>query len=101
MIHKMKLAAEPYELVKAGIKTIELRLNDEKRQKIVPGDIIIFINNETKHQITVTCTNLYKYDCFEDLFLNYSSRNDFGLGTTDVNDMVNKMHQIYSPEKES
>lgn len=96
----MKLATEPYELVKAGIKTIELRLNDEKRQKIVPGDIIIFINNETKHQITVTCTNLYKYDCFEDLFLNYSSRNDFGLGATDVNDMVNKMRQIYSPEKE-
>ena len=34
MIHKMKLHNGPYELIKKGIKTIELRLYDEKRQKI-------------------------------------------------------------------
>ena len=42
MIHTMKLDAEPFEKIKNGSKTVELRLFDEKRQKIKPGDIIEF-----------------------------------------------------------
>ena len=34
MIHMMKLNDEPFTLIKAGTKVIELRLNDEKRRKI-------------------------------------------------------------------
>ena len=30
--HEMKLNKEPFESIQAGTKTIELRLNDEKRQ---------------------------------------------------------------------
>lgn len=101
MIHRMKLDPEPYLLIKSGVKKIELRLNDEKRQQINPGDFIIFINKETKHQITVKCINIQKYKTFEEMFLSHEDLNNFGLGTTNVNDMVDKMHQIYSTEKES
>ena len=33
MIHMMKLNDEPFTLIKAGTKVIELRLNDEKKKK--------------------------------------------------------------------
>lgn len=34
MLHRMKLKSEPFYAMKAGYKSIELRLNDEKRQKL-------------------------------------------------------------------
>ena len=43
--HNMKLygfAGESFRMISTGIKTIELRLYDEKRRKILPGDRIIF-----------------------------------------------------------
>ena len=39
---EMKLDKEPFEKIKSGEKTIELRLYDEKRRKIRVGDIIVF-----------------------------------------------------------
>ena len=33
-LHKMKLNAEPFDMIKQGEKTIELRLNDEKRRQV-------------------------------------------------------------------
>lgn len=44
MIHEMKLNNEPFTLIKAGTKVIELRLNDEKRRKLAVGDKIEFTN---------------------------------------------------------
>lgn len=47
MIHNMKLNPEPFELISSGQKTIELRLNDEKRQRIKISDEIIFTKTKT------------------------------------------------------
>ena len=41
----MKLNAYPFEMIKSGEKTIEIRLFDEKRQQIKAGDKIVFTNN--------------------------------------------------------
>lgn len=46
MTHHMKLNPSPYAAIKSGRKNIELRLNDEKRQKIQVGDEIIFTNTQ-------------------------------------------------------
>ena len=43
MIHRMNLDSNPFEMIKNGTKTIELRLNDDKRRKIKVGDYIIFL----------------------------------------------------------
>lgn len=43
MLHEMRLLEEPFELIKAGKKIIEIRLNDEKRQKVSIGDEIVFL----------------------------------------------------------
>ncbi len=40
MIHYMNLADDPFEQIASGNKTIELRLYDEKRQKIKVNDFI-------------------------------------------------------------
>ena len=42
MLHQMKLKRSPFEKIKDGSKTIELRLYDEKRQKVKIGDFIEF-----------------------------------------------------------
>lgn len=44
MEHSMKLNAEPFEAIRNHKKTVEIRLNDEKRQKVKIGDTIVFTN---------------------------------------------------------
>ncbi len=39
MKYKMNLNDEPFHLIKKGTKTIELRLNDEKRQLLKENDL--------------------------------------------------------------
>lgn len=67
----MRLHNSPFELIKSGTKTIELRLNDEKRRLINIGDIIIFENRTTNEQIHVKVVNLHKYDSFEKLYKHF------------------------------
>ena len=42
MTYEMNLNRQPFDMIKSGRKTIELRLNDEKRKNIVAGDKIKF-----------------------------------------------------------
>ena len=44
MAHYMNLQPQPFEMIAEGYKTIELRLLDEKRQKIAVGDVLVFTN---------------------------------------------------------
>ncbi len=37
-MHQMKLQNSPFQKIQKGMKTIELRLYDEKRQKVKVGD---------------------------------------------------------------
>ncbi len=69
MIHYMKLNQQPFDMIYSGIKTIELRLNDEKRSRIKIGDTIVFSNvlNPEK-QMNVIVVNVYKFATFEELY---------------------------------
>ena len=44
MIHYMNLNNRPFQLIKNGSKSVEMRLYDEKRAKIKVGDQISFTN---------------------------------------------------------
>ena len=46
MTHQMKLNDAPFEMIEQRMKTIELRLWDEKRRSIAIGDKIAFIHAE-------------------------------------------------------
>lgn len=67
-IHSMKLKPAPFEMIKSGKKTIELRLYDEKRQLIKPGDIIIFTNTSTGEILEKTVLKLHLFDSFTELY---------------------------------
>ena len=47
MKHYMKLQNDPFTKIKNKTKTIEMRLNDEKRRKIKIHDLIEFTNIKT------------------------------------------------------
>ena len=71
MIYNMKLKNKPFEMIKKGTKTIELRLNDEKRKLINEKDIIIFENMITKELIKTEVIRLHKYPSFEKLYKHF------------------------------
>ena len=64
----MNLHNEPYELIKNETKTIELRLNDEKRQNLKEKDLIEFTNRTTNETMLVEIEKLYHYNSFAELY---------------------------------
>ena len=69
--HIMSLTPSPMESVREGMKTIELRLYDEKRQKISIGDTIKFINTQDALEtLFVKVEDLFVFDSFEELYKN-------------------------------
>ena len=66
--HEMMLHPSPFEKIKNGVKNIELRLFDEKRQMIKAGDDIIFTNTVNGEKICATVKNLHLFGSFEELY---------------------------------
>lgn len=71
-MHYMKLHNDPFNLIKSGTKTIKLRLNDLKRQKIKVDDLIEFTNRITDEKMVVRVVDLIKFNNFSDLYKNIS-----------------------------
>jgi len=67
-VHEMKLKPSPFEKIKSGQKTIELRLYDEKRQQIKVGDGITFTNTSTGEQVRAIVRKLHRFDSFAELY---------------------------------
>ena len=68
MIHYMKLFAQPFEQIQTGKKTIELRLNDEKRQKIAVGDTIVFSCVNSEKTLTAKVLDVHRFPTFRELY---------------------------------
>lgn len=69
MIHKMRLRAEPFMKIYSGEKTVELRLNDEKRQQVKTGDFIEFSRlDNADEKIVVEVTALHHFRNFQELY---------------------------------
>ena len=69
MWHEMRLYYDPFDKIRNGEKTIELRLNDEKRRKIRVGDTICFHRYEREYDVIIcTVTDLYRFNSFEELY---------------------------------
>ena len=72
MKHEMKLNNGSFERIKNGTKTIELRLNDEKRQKIQLGDKIKFLKEpDLTESFDAKVVGLLRYQSFEEMFNDY------------------------------
>ncbi|MBM7636888.1 ASCH domain-containing protein [Streptococcus saliviloxodontae] len=68
MIHEMLLAPEPFEKIKSGQKTIELRLYDDRRQAITIGDQICFYRLGDEVQLNTEVVALHIFDDFTQLY---------------------------------
>lgn len=99
MIHKMKLQPAPFESIKNGTKTIEMRLYDGKRKLINVDDNIEFINMSTGEMITVKVIALHKYKTFTDLYENFD-KVKLGYKQNEIAD-PNDMAQFYTKEEQS
>lgn len=65
----MNLAPVPLGEIRAGRKTIELRLYDEKRKRISVGDTIVFVNTkDAEDTLTVTVTDMFVFKSFAELY---------------------------------
>lgn len=100
--HVMKLQPSPFEKIRAGKKTIELRLYDEKRQRISVGDLIKFVNTEQPAEtILAEVDELFVFDTFETLYQTLPLT-DCGYGIEELADASPKdMEQYYSKEEQS
>lgn len=98
MVHKMNLNELPFNLIKQASKTVELRLNDSKRQLLKIGDDIVFTNLITQEQLLVEITNLCIFKNFKQLYQNYQPRK---IGyTEDMRVDYKDMEQYYSIKKQ-
>ncbi len=66
--HDMTLWKAPFAAIRAGRKTVELRLYDAKRQAIHPGDTIRFTRADGEGTVTALVRALHVYPDFSDLY---------------------------------
>lgn len=96
----MRLADEPFEKIWREEKTVEIRLNDEKRKDIAVGDKIFFhlLSNENS-MIIATVTALHRFDTFQQLFSS-ALFSKTGSGDISSNEAAQSMYKYYTTEQE-
>jgi len=102
MTHYMKLHADPFERISSGAKTLELRLYDEKRRAVKPGDCIVFSpENDCERTVKVKVKALHRFASFKEL---YSSVDLSALGYAENEispESYTEMDAYYPAEKQS
>lgn len=99
MFHEMKLQNGPFNSIKNGKKTIELRLYDEKRQKVKIRDKIEFTNILNNEKILTEVINLHKYKTFEELYKHFD-KESLGYNKDDIANPKD-MEKYYSIEEQN
>ncbi|MGL5716823.1 MAG: ASCH domain-containing protein [Paraclostridium sp.] len=95
--HTMGLNPDAMKLIKNGIKTIEMRLYDDRRKKILKGDYILFVSTlDEGNTLKVKVIEIHRYDSFNELYKNF---NKIELGYS-KNDIAHPrdMEKYYSKE---
>ena len=100
--HVMNLTPAPMQEIRTGNKTIELRLNDEKRKQMSVGDTIKFINTEDSNDtLRVKVVDLFLFSSFAELYDNLPllncGYNEDNINTASPEDM----EMYYSREKQN
>lgn len=100
MLHEMKLHEDPFNSIKNGTKTIEMRMFDEKRKLIQVGDKIIFsLYSDNSRSIVVEVINLHKFNNFSELYSNFN-KISLGYSKDEIADPKD-MEKYYSQEEQS
>ena len=96
----MKLKSKYYDFILNGTKRIEIRLYDEKRQRIKIGDTIIFRKYENLDEsFDAKVIELLRYDSIEDLLNDY----DISLlsdKSMTKQDLIDTLETFYTKEEQ-
>lgn len=96
MTHYMTLVDFAFNAIKNKTKTIEMRLNDEKRQKIKRFHQIEFTHLQTNEKIYVWVKQMHYYPSFEELYKHFD-KISLGYKEDEVANPMD-MEQFYSKE---
>lgn len=97
-MHKLNVKEKYYNLLKAGVKTIELRLYDEKRQNIHIGDKIEFANvSNADDTFMAEVIKLHRAESFAALSEQIDCRR---AGMADKEELVRVLKEFYPEERQ-
>lgn len=100
LLHYMKLKSSPFHKIQSGTKTIELRLNDEKRQQVQVGDFIEFtMMDDASQKLTARVIALHHFDSFTELYENLP-KEKIGYAPDEIPN-PNHMDEYYPREKQA
>ena len=95
--HSLHLNSAPFGKIKAGRKTIESRLNDEKRRDYNIGDTLLFTCRDTGEVLTATITQLHHFPTFLELFKSIPKEK---YANESLELLIQEIEQFYSAEEE-
>ena len=85
-------------VVRDGVKDVEIRVNDEKRQKLKVGDKLIFLKRPDEiEKIEAIVTKLVYFKSFTEV-LDYYKMEKIYLKETTRDEYLNLMRKFYSDE---
>ena len=93
------LDSDIFDLVNNGTKTIEGRVNDEKRRKLSIGDRLIFVNREDDNNIIESIVeDLIYFDNFEEMAQKFDIKYLYKESYT-KNDYLDLIKRFYKDEE--
>ena len=93
------LDSDIFDLVNNGTKTIEGRVNDEKRRKLSIGDRLIFVNREDDNNIIESIVeDLIYFDNFEEMVEEFDIKCLYNESYT-KNDYLDLIKRFYKDEE--
>ncbi len=101
MEHTLKLYKKYFDLLKAGNKTVEIRLAEPKRDKISIDDTIVFFELPNKDKsIRTQVLDIHRFPELSDLLEFYTPK-DIGFQNMSREEVMNSgfIYEIYPKEK--
>lgn len=97
---KVHLHADVFDIVKNGVKDVEVRINDEKRRQLKVGDTLVFLKRPLEDEsIKAKVVGLDYYDYFSDLVDHYDMKRIYLDGYTKEM-YLNEMARFYTLEEQ-
>ena len=94
------LDEDVFEVVKKGVKNVEVRVNDEKRRKMKVGDKIVFLKRPLEQEKIITkITGIKQYNNFNELVKDYNIERLY-LDTFTKEQFVNLLERFYTKEEQ-
>lgn len=101
MIYQMKLHEESFERMRCGEVVLELRLYDEKRQRLQLGDTVEFASaSDLSRVVRTEIVGLIRYKTFAELVEDFPAAY-LGYDESEKEYLKTRMYKIYTKEEEA